>query len=129
MKLEFSKRYNNKTLGGLLIHMFVAGSLILILCVLYFYTWLPSTTNHGETITVPNIEGQPLERVAQFLQEHDLRYEVSDSSYSDDYPPLTVLDQVPVAGSKVKENRKIYISVNRVTPPTVPSRILLTVRS
>ena len=49
-----------------------------------------------------------------------LRYEISDSSYSESFPPLTVLQQFPKAGSKVKENRKIYVTVNRITPPTVP---------
>lgn len=31
-----------------------------------------------------------------------------------------MLQQFPKPGSKVKENRKIYITLNRVTPPTVP---------
>jgi beta-lactam-binding protein with PASTA domain len=30
-----------------------------------------------------------------------------------------VLKQYPAAGSKVKENRKIYVSINRKNPPTV----------
>jgi beta-lactam-binding protein with PASTA domain len=127
MKFDFSKKYSNNTLGGILIHLVLAGALIMLLCVLYFYAYLPRTTNHGETITVPNIEGLPLSRVAEFLEQHDLRYEINDSSYSEDYPPLTVLKQVPAAGSKVKENRKIYVSVNRVTPPTVPMPPLIDV--
>jgi beta-lactam-binding protein with PASTA domain len=56
----------------------------------------------------------------EFLLSKDLRYEVNDSSYSADYPPLTVLKQYPRAGSKVKEGRKIFISLNRINPPTVP---------
>jgi eukaryotic-like serine/threonine-protein kinase len=120
MKIDFLRKYNNNTLGGLLMHLFLAATLLIILCIFYFYAYLPSTTNHGETITVPNVEGQTLSKVAEFLEQHDLRYEINDSSYSEDYPPLTVLKQVPVAGSKVKENRKIYVTVNRVTPPTVP---------
>ena len=92
----------------------------MVICVLYFYAYLPSITNHGETITVPNVEGMSLAKVSEFLEEHDLRYEISDSAYSSDHPPLTVLKQVPIPGSKVKENRKVYISVNQITPPTVP---------
>jgi beta-lactam-binding protein with PASTA domain len=30
-----------------------------------------------------------------------------------------VLKQYPAAGAKVKENRVIYVSLNRITPPTV----------
>jgi eukaryotic-like serine/threonine-protein kinase len=120
MKLDFSRKYNSSTLGGLLIHMFAAAMLLLLLGLLYFYIYLPGSTNHGETITVPNVEGMPFEKVTAFLQEHDLRYEISDSSYSSEYPPLTVLKQVPASGSKVKEQRKIYLSINRPTPPSVP---------
>jgi eukaryotic-like serine/threonine-protein kinase len=120
MKFNISKKYHNNTLGGMLIHMLIAASILLGICILYFYAYLPSVTNHGETITVPSVEGMPFEKVASFLEEHDLRYEISDSAYSSDHPPLTILKQIPVAGSKVKENRKIYLSVNKVTPPTVP---------
>ena len=93
MKLDFSNKYNRNTLGGLLLHLFIAASLLMLLCVLYFYAYLPGTTNHGETITVPNIEGLSIAKVSGFLEEHDLRYEINDSSYSEDYPPLTVLKQ------------------------------------
>lgn len=120
MKNGFLGKYNSSTLGGVMMHVMLAAILLMILCVLYFYAYLPGTTNHGETITVPNVEGLPLSKVASFLEEHDLRYEINDSSYSEDYPPLTVLKQVPLSGSKVKENRKIYVTVNRIKPPTVP---------
>ncbi len=117
--MEF-KKFKKNTLGGILIHLLLTFSIILMLGVLYFYAYLPNATNHGETITVPNIEGKNLQEIEEFLAKHDLRYEVNDSSYSDQYPALTVLKQYPRAGSKVKENRKIYVSVNRINPPTVP---------
>ena len=88
MKAGFFKKYDTTTLGGLLLHCLLAAALLVILCILYFYAYLPNTTNHGESITVPNVEGLPLERVAEFLEEHDLRYEINDSSYSANYPPL-----------------------------------------
>ncbi|HCW08142.1 MAG TPA: penicillin-binding protein, partial [Cytophagales bacterium] len=47
-------------------------------------------------------------------------YSVNDSSYADTVPPLSVLRQFPAAGSKVKQNRIIYVSLNRLTPPTMP---------
>ncbi len=119
MKFDIRK-YKTSTLGGLLLHAFLAFTAITLIGVLYFYAYLPNVTNHGETITVPNVEGLDIKKVEQFLASHDLRYEVNDSSYSAQYPPLTVLKQYPAAGSKVKENRKIYVSINRINPPTVP---------
>lgn len=107
------------TLGGLIMHLLLAAALIIVVSVLYFYAYLPNVTNHGESITVPSVEGLAITKVEEFLASHDLRYEVNDSSYSADYPPLTVLKQYPAAGAKVKENRKIFVSVNRKNPPTV----------
>lgn len=114
------KKYHNNTLGGFLIHVSIAAGLLFLLAVLYFYVYLPAITNKGESITVPSIEGMHVDKLEDFLVNRNLRWEVSDSSYSDNYPPLTVLKQFPRAGSKVKENRKIYISINRINPPTVP---------
>lgn len=118
MKFDL-KKYNRNTVGGLLIHLALAGIVVIIISAFYFYAYLPNTTNHGESITVPNVEGLPFDKVEQFLASHDLRFEVGDSSYSSQYPPLTVLRQFPVPGAKVKENRKVYLTVNRVKPPTV----------
>ena len=110
----------NNTLGGILINFLLAGIILATLAILYFYTYLPAVTNHNESITVPNIEGMSFDRLEEFLGDRNLRWDVNDSSYSEKYPPLTVLKQFPQAGSKVKENRKIFISINRVNPPTVP---------
>ncbi|MEX2336783.1 MAG: PASTA domain-containing protein [Fulvivirga sp.] len=107
-------------LKGFLIRLVIVVVLLFTFILLFFYVYLPASTNHGETITVPNLEGIHMEEIDEFLTSRNLRYEVNDSTYSDSYPPLTILRQYPKAGSKVKEGRKIFISVNRVNPPTVP---------
>lgn len=119
MKFDFHK-LKRDTLGGVLLHLFLALAALLLLGILYFYAYLPSATNHGESITVPDIEGKPVSELEDFLDKKSLRYEVNDSSYSSEYPPLTVLKQYPRAGAKVKEGRKIFVSINRLHPPTVP---------
>ena len=122
MKFNFRNlglTFKSNTLGGLFLHLVLAATVLIVLSVLYFYAYLPHITNHGESITVPSVEGLSITKVEDFLADHDLRYEVNDSSYSAEYPPLTVLKQYPAAGAKVKENRKIFVSVNRKNPPTV----------
>jgi eukaryotic-like serine/threonine-protein kinase len=119
MKIQF-KKFKNNTLAGVILHVFLAAGTLLLLAIFFFYVYLPSTTNHGETITVPDIEGKSLEQIESELARKSLRFEVSDSTYSPDHPPLTVIKQFPHPGAKVKEGRKIYLSVNRVTPPSVP---------
>ncbi|MEP0985579.1 PASTA domain-containing protein [Ekhidna sp.] len=95
------------------------GSSVLII-VIVFYVWLPLSTNHGETITVPDIQGMTVSELEDFLGKRDLRFEATaDSSYSPDHPPLAVLRQVPAPNTKVKENRKIYVTLNSESPPKV----------
>lgn len=113
------KKYTS-TLGGILISIAVTSGTAMLLMIIYFYIYLPTLTNHGESITVPNIEGMQITELEEFLGTRNLRYEVDDSSYSDKFAPLSVLKQYPPAGANVKENRVIYISLNRITPPTVP---------
>ncbi|MEQ9566990.1 MAG: PASTA domain-containing protein, partial [Pseudomonadales bacterium] len=88
--------------------------------IIVFYIWLPISTNHGETITVPDIQGMTVNELDDFLGKRNLRFEpTADSSYSADYPPLAVLRQVPAPNTKVKENRKIYVTLNAESPPKV----------
>lgn len=108
------------SLKGFIIHILIILVVAIGASLIFFYTYLPIATNHGETITVPDLYGIKMEDIDEFVTSRNLRYEINDSTYSDDHPPLTILKQYPKAGSKVKENRKIFISVNRVTPPSVP---------
>jgi eukaryotic-like serine/threonine-protein kinase len=118
--MGFNLKKYTSTLGGILASLLITISTVVILMILYFYLYLPGVTNHGETVTVPNIEGMKVEDLENFLVKRNLRYQINDSSYSEKYPPLTVLKQYPHADSRVKENRVIYISLNRLKPPTVP---------
>ncbi|WP_254504154.1 PASTA domain-containing protein [Aquimarina spinulae] len=75
--------------------------------------WLESTTNHHQRIVVPSLSKKTLDEVGKVLEEKELRYEVQDSAnFNPDYPRYSVLEQNPVAGSEVKENRKIYVTLN-----------------
>jgi eukaryotic-like serine/threonine-protein kinase len=109
-----------KSPKDLLIHLAVMVGVVILLIIGFFYVYLPSYTNHGETVTVPSLEGLHYTQLEEMVNRRKLRWEVNDSSYSDKHPPLTVLRQFPPAGAKVKENRKIFISLNRINPPTVP---------
>ncbi len=107
-------------LKGFLLNIAVVLVLLAGAVLYFFFGYLPSKTNHGETITVPDLQGLSVDNVESYVTQRNLRYEVDDSTYSEDFPPLTILKQYPPAGSKVKEGRKIFISVNRVAPPSVP---------
>lgn len=108
------------TWKDLLIHLGVILAVGIILILGFFYMYLPISTNHGETITVPDAKGVALADLDEFLESRDLRYEVTaDSGFSASQPPLTVLQQFPLPNSKVKQNRKIYITLNAEKAPLV----------
>jgi len=85
----------------------------------FFYVYLPITTHHGETIVVPKVTGMNLADLENYLDERNLAYFVDDSSYAPGTRPMQVLTQEPAPGEKVKQDRKIYISVAMRHPPVI----------
>jgi beta-lactam-binding protein with PASTA domain len=88
---------------------------IVIIVVLVFgiMRWLGFTTNHNQEITVPDLSRLSVEVAEEKLNALDLEYVLLDTTeYQKEYPKFSVVKQDPIAGSKVKEGRKIYIKVN-----------------
>ena len=83
------------------------------------FKFLDSYTHHGETISVPSLEGLTLEEVKASLEEKKLRYEILDSIYVADAEKGVVLEQNPKGDDLVKENRTIYITVTKTIPPKI----------
>ncbi|WP_347374241.1 PASTA domain-containing protein [Aequorivita sp. Q41] len=85
---------------------------LLILAFLILW-WLRISTNHNEKIEVPNLAKMSLDKVEERLNEMDLRYEILDSAnYNPDYPRYSVIEQIPKPGKFVKEDRKLYLTLN-----------------
>jgi beta-lactam-binding protein with PASTA domain len=75
--------------------------------------WLNISTNHGEFETVPDLTGKSISVAQIALKENNLVMQIQDSAnYNPDYPKFSVIEQEPPAGEKVKEDRKIYITLN-----------------
>jgi beta-lactam-binding protein with PASTA domain len=111
--------FQANTRRDVLVHFLIIVALTIILLMSFFYIYLPATTNHGETITVPNIVGMKVDELEGFLEARDLRYSVNDSVFDPSKPPMTVILQNPLEGNQVKEGRKIYISITTASPPNV----------
>jgi beta-lactam-binding protein with PASTA domain len=92
----------------------VAIALVIIVVLVFgIMKWLSFTTNHGEEITVPDLSKLSVEVAEEKLDALDLEYVLLDTTeYQKDFPKFSVVKQDPIAGSKVKEGRKIYIKVN-----------------
>ncbi|MEY5046857.1 MAG: hypothetical protein RLZZ175_216 [Bacteroidota bacterium] len=100
-------------------HIGLALGLSFVIIFGFFYVYLPWTTNHGDSVTVPDLTGMSAPELEEFLETKALKYELNDSTYDANIKPLTVISQYPKAGSKVKEGRKIYVTIRSVKPPQV----------
>ncbi|MCP4521923.1 MAG: PASTA domain-containing protein [Cytophagales bacterium] len=85
----------------------------------FFFVYLPNTTNHNETIRVPNLENMDVKKAIHILDKQGLRCVPQDTTFSLKHKLGAVVNQQPEAGSLVKANRHIYVTVNRNDFPTV----------
>ena len=102
-------------------HLIVIG---VFLSLLLFITlrFIASYTLHGESIVVPDLKTYSMTEVAETLEAAGLRYHILDSGqYNPSFPRGAVVKHYPEAGSRVKANREIQLTVN----PTAPKKIQL----
>ncbi|WFO17869.1 PASTA domain-containing protein [Cellulophaga baltica 4] len=106
--------------------------LVIVLFIFGMLQWLKSSTNHGEFVEVPDLAKLSVTQMRKVVEDADLRFEVLDSAnYNPDYPRFSVIEQNPPAGNKVKQSRKIYVTVNPsgYKKVSVPSIIQVTLRN
>lgn len=98
------------------LNLFAAAvvTVILLWGLLFF---VQQFSRHGESQTVPNLTGKTTVEALEILNNLDLEYAVSDSTFDPDERPLSIISQDPLPDSKVKSGRTIYLTVNMVQPP------------
>jgi beta-lactam-binding protein with PASTA domain len=95
-----------------LIQLVLAAIAIVVIAFLALQ-WLEYSTNQDQRIKVPDLARMSLDNVDERLNELDLRFEILDSAnFNPDFPRYSVIEQVPEPGKFVKENRKIYLTLN-----------------
>lgn len=91
----------------------ILALVVLVVLVFIMMWWLKFSTNHNEKIEVPNLSELTLDKVESRLKELHLRYEILDSAnYNPDFPRFSVIEQIPEPGKYVKQNRKLYLTLN-----------------
>ncbi len=76
-------------------------------------------THHGQALSVPDFTGLTLEEVQLKAKKHKMRIEISDSVFNNNRPKGTVIEQNPLAGFKVKKNRRVFLTMNANNPEKV----------
>lgn len=91
---------------------FVLAIVVTIVLIFLTLKWLDSYTHHNESVVVPDVKGLQTREAAEFFKSNQLSFSVVDSVYSSDVSPGAIVDVIPATGSKVKEGRIIFVTVN-----------------
>ena len=86
-----------------------------IVIVILVFIWLNFYTHHNQSVTVPNVKGMTIEQASEIFDREGLRYDIIDSVSSRDVKPEAIVEVVPSAGSKVKNGRIIFVTINSLT--------------
>lgn len=93
----------------------VIGVVLLLLTILILRIY----TDHGKSFAVPDMKGMSEKEVSELCEEQGLRYQILDSLFLKDAVPGAVVDQVPQAGSQVKKNRMVFLTICARNPEPV----------
>ncbi len=80
---------------------------------------LNAYTRHNQYIKLPSFMGKTEPEIKKLCKEYNLRYVITDSIYDNTAKPGAVVEQIPKPGVNVKENRKIFITINAIGPEKV----------
>lgn len=82
------------------------GLIFITLFILRIYT------HHGKSVQVPSFMGLTTSEAMAKGREYNFTIVISDSVHVEKAEPGTIIDQVPEPGMKVKQNRKIFLTIN-----------------
>jgi beta-lactam-binding protein with PASTA domain len=99
--------------------------LALVLVFWLIFEGLDIYTHHGKTIAVPEFRGLKIKSLDEFIKGKQLKYLVIDSLYDTKKEKGVVIRQEPEPGTRVKQERTVYLYISSVLPPRVSMPLLL----
>mgnify|MGYP003423094597 FL=1 len=81
-----------------------------VIILLIFFS-LKIYTRHGKEYIVPDISGKLIQEIEQMDEMSPFNIVIIDSIFQEETPSGTILSQEPVANSKAKKGRKIYLTI------------------
>ena len=99
-------------------HLYMAIAAVAIV-VYALFSMLDVITRHNKELEVPSFGGMDLVQAQAVADASHMRLEVTDSVHIMKMAPGAIYKQNPVAGSKVKKNRRILLTINANTPKMV----------
>ena len=84
----------------------------MLFCFFLRLKYIDFYTLHDVYIVIPDFYGVHINDLDSVCQDLDLRYVIIDSAFNKKVEKGTILEQDPIAGTKVKENRRVYFTIN-----------------
>lgn len=112
------EKKNRKPLLLLLTNL-TAMVAVVALAIFITFRWMDSYTEHGIAVEVPDITGMQEEDAIAKLAQHHLVGITESHMYVKSMSTGAVVSLRPVANSKVKRGRKIYLTVNSGKRPMI----------
>ena len=107
-KTSFLAIFKNRVFYKQLVYAIFA----MLLCFFLWLKYIDFYTLHDEYIVLPDFYGVHINDLDSICQELDLRYVIIDSVFNKKVEKGTILEQDPIVGTKVKENRRVYFTIN-----------------
>ncbi|PPK87782.1 D-alanine-D-alanine ligase [Neolewinella xylanilytica] len=97
----------------------VAALLFFALVFLVLKFGLDWYTNHGESMALPTFEGMQIDQARALAEDNGLGLDVTVGPFDPEKPAGLVVQQQPPVGSRVKNNRTVYLTVLSEDAPDV----------
>lgn len=101
-----------KTKFGFILANLVGVIVVALIALCILFGWLRHYTQHGVEVEVPNVTSMLQIEAQELLKEQNLVLVVVDSTYSNNVPLGTIVEQTPPAGSHAKKDRSVYVMIN-----------------
>ncbi|WP_315350471.1 PASTA domain-containing protein [Hoylesella saccharolytica] len=112
---DFFGKFKSSYLWGNILAM----ALVVLIIIIGIKYALDIYTRHGEAIPVPDIRHKSQADAERLLQDQGLAMMVTDTGYVKTLPANYILEQIPVAGEKVKSGHVVYVIINSGNTPTI----------
>ena len=107
-KSKFFNLLKNRVFYKQLLYSIIA----MLFCFFLWLKYIDFYTLHDVYIVLPDFYGVHINDLDSVCQDLDLRYVIIDSVFNKKVEKGTILEQDPISGTKVKENRRVYFTIN-----------------
>jgi serine/threonine-protein kinase len=114
--LKTSNKISYKRRKGVLPHFLILICfflLIFLISILLDKLIIPSFIHDKKIVKIPKLIGKTIEEARFELEANNLSFQISSEQYTQKYEPEIIINQNPKPYSKVKEGRRIYLTVSK----------------